>query len=432
MLALLILLALGAMQWSASQSANELALVIADLDQHDPHWRWEQIEADRKPAIPGNNSMTIIEEVFLRLPRRHHEIPTLPNGDQILHRATPANRCLNDLERQTVVEFLHQHQEAVALALTLKDHPHGFASPQSSELCRTVCSLLHADAERLLQDGHAEEAAVRIEAILNTAAALRDTPMFTPQNARMSGRQTACKLIARCLGMGTLQDRTCRRLMARLEAEEQENLLVPAVRGERAAIHDLFENIRAGRDIVPERVIRSMHKAESREDLLFHASSFLYSFRLADDHVAWLRHSTEMCQIAGLPEQEQHAGWDRLSTQISAAMLQSDANKRQILTCSMLPTFHQMSHAAMRDRANLRCARVALAVERFRMVHDCWPQSLEELTPRWLTQVPLDPFSGRPLVYVRRVDGVLVRASEWYGTIQLWSPKDRRLPTLEE
>jgi len=50
--------------------------------------------------------------------------------------------------------------------------------------------------------------------------------------------------------------------------------------------------------------------------------------------------------------------------------------------------------------AIVRLARTAVALERFRMEQGgSFPESLSELVPRYLEQVPLDPFDGRPLRY---------------------------------
>jgi hypothetical protein len=53
-------------------------------------------------------------------------------------------------------------------------------------------------------------------------------------------------------------------------------------------------------------------------------------------------------------------------------------------------------------------ARTALAIERFRLPTDELPAHLEELVPRYLAQVPLDPFDGQPVRYRRRPAGYLL------------------------
>jgi hypothetical protein len=61
-------------------------------------------------------------------------------------------------------------------------------------------------------------------------------------------------------------------------------------------------------------------------------------------------------------------------------------------------------------RMQVHCdlARTALAIERFRLPTDELPARLEELVPRYLPQVPIDPFDGRPIRYRRRQTGYLL------------------------
>jgi hypothetical protein len=44
-----------------------------------------------------------------------------------------------------------------------------------------------------------------------------------------------------------------------------------------------------------------------------------------------------------------------------------------------------------RNQSHLRCAIVALAVERYRIAHHHWPDSLSSVVPDFLVNVPLDP-----------------------------------------
>jgi hypothetical protein len=57
-----------------------------------------------------------------------------------------------------------------------------------------------------------------------------------------------------------------------------------------------------------------------------------------------------------------------------------------------------------------------LATERFRQAEGKWPASLDQLRPRFLSEVPLDPFDGKPLRYKRLEDGVIVYSVGADGT----------------
>lgn len=50
-----------------------------------------------------------------------------------------------------------------------------------------------------------------------------------------------------------------------------------------------------------------------------------------------------------------------------------------------------------RSRAQLLAARVAVAVERYRLVQGVIPAALTDLVPAYLPEVPMDPFNGEPL-----------------------------------
>ena len=56
----------------------------------------------------------------------------------------------------------------------------------------------------------------------------------------------------------------------------------------------------------------------------------------------------------------------------------------------------------------ISCAVAALAAERFRLANQRWPQNLEELAPKWLKVVPIDPFSGAPLQMVRKGSALII------------------------
>jgi len=86
-----------------------------------------------------------------------------------------------------------------------------------------------------------------------------------------------------------------------------------------------------------------------------------------------------------------------------------------------------------RRDAMQRLLMVDLALRLFRHDEGRLPESLAELCPKYLSTVPLDPYSGRPLVY-RRVDDTCVLYSVWddgdddggkFGTFtEIWGKDD--------
>lgn len=56
----------------------------------------------------------------------------------------------------------------------------------------------------------------------------------------------------------------------------------------------------------------------------------------------------------------------------------------------------------------LQSARLTLALRLYHETHSEWPQTLAQLVPDVLPQLPLDPFSGRPFLYRPMPDGYLL------------------------
>jgi hypothetical protein len=67
-------------------------------------------------------------------------------------------------------------------------------------------------------------------------------------------------------------------------------------------------------------------------------------------------------------------------------------------------------------QANLDLARVACALERYRLANGQYPETLAALSPKFITSVPNDVISGEPLKYRRTNDGqFLLYSVGWNG-----------------
>jgi hypothetical protein len=60
------------------------------------------------------------------------------------------------------------------------------------------------------------------------------------------------------------------------------------------------------------------------------------------------------------------------------------------------------------ETARMRAAVVGIAAVRFREETGRWPESFAELTPKWLDEAPLDPFTGDPLKLKAKGDSLCV------------------------
>jgi hypothetical protein len=86
-----------------------------------------------------------------------------------------------------------------------------------------------------------------------------------------------------------------------------------------------------------------------------------------------------------------------------------EAKSKGYLICTMLmPALGKVTSREAGGLARLRLAQTAIALERFRAANNHYPDSLNELAPKFLAAVPNDPFDGQPLRYRKSVEGYLL------------------------
>ena len=84
-----------------------------------------------------------------------------------------------------------------------------------------------------------------------------------------------------------------------------------------------------------------------------------------------------------------------------------------------LPWFHsiikqpgfiitRLNRLNLRSAASLRLCRVSLAVQRYRLANGKLPEKIDEIAPRFIDAVPLDPFDGKPIRYKKLDKGYVV------------------------
>jgi hypothetical protein len=64
--------------------------------------------------------------------------------------------------------------------------------------------------------------------------------------------------------------------------------------------------------------------------------------------------------------------------------------------------------AFTRGQVQLDEARIACALERYRLAHGVYPATLEELAPAYIPEVPHDVINGEPYRYRLRADGTFL------------------------
>jgi len=79
-----------------------------------------------------------------------------------------------------------------------------------------------------------------------------------------------------------------------------------------------------------------------------------------------------------------------------------------LFTGMLLPALDKTAEKSARAQTYLNLARIAIALERHRLINGQFPEALEALVPKFITQLPHDVINGQPLKYRRMDDGSFI------------------------
>ncbi|HXE42777.1 MAG TPA: hypothetical protein VN516_07105, partial [Candidatus Baltobacteraceae bacterium] len=80
----------------------------------------------------------------------------------------------------------------------------------------------------------------------------------------------------------------------------------------------------------------------------------------------------------------------------------------KILAKMAFPAVNKLVIKYAREQSVVDLARVAFALERYRLAHGDYPESLEALSPHFMGKTPNDIVGGKPLIYRRTSDSQFI------------------------
>jgi hypothetical protein len=413
--ALLLLLIVGAViarYVIRYQGEQHLAEQVAKLDADDPRWRWEEVEADQAAVPDAENSAKLLPKFVTEFEQRPLRVRS-PDGEPIF-KNEPPNRRLNEARAETIREALSEYRGAAKSAGQFRDYPRGrhavvidLAHPENSLLhlrpCDSIAMLLELDAEGQLLDGQPSLAFSRVRPLVHLARSIEGEPVPESQDSRVRALEGAARIVERSLAAGEVRDELAA-IQSEFVRDSQTDCFFVGQRGQRALMHKLFERIESGEAPVKGQLRLDL----KRGDVARQARAFIViTTYLKHNHAVYLEEITKLCAFSSLPDWEARAAIEqqRKSLQRIAAAHEFGSD---IFTFGTVLRWGEGHSAWLRVKTRLRCAAVALAVERFRLANNRWPEKLSDLPPAMLNEVPIDPFDGKPLRYTRVKDGVVV------------------------
>ncbi len=398
--------AAGVQYWLWHRRVNaDLVAAIARLDTDDPGWRLADLEAARQCIPEEDNSARVVVAVAGQLPTHWADASLY---DYI--------RCLSPVERLGRSEYdricaeLEPLGPALAQARRLARVPRGRhridyqPNPLDTLLgdqqqVRQVVTLLQHDALRCEADGDDAPVITDCLAALNAARSIGDEPLAISQLIRHAcTTEVACEMIARALARNGPPPEGLDALQRLLQDEDEFPALWVSMRGERAIVHEVFDNFERG-DITLAKIVGNKDTSPSWQERL--CGWYVRDARRAEQALA-LALQTRYVEQARLPSHEQIVAEWRANAEFAGLP------EYAVVTRHYLRAFPRLCEAERRRHAKLRSLITLLAAERYRQVRGRWPQTVADLVPVQLSAMPLDPFDGQPLRYRRLPDGIAV------------------------
>ncbi|HUZ06042.1 MAG TPA: hypothetical protein VMV89_00995, partial [Candidatus Paceibacterota bacterium] len=255
---------------------------------------------------------------------------------------------------------------------------------------------LRADAE--LADGQNAKALDDEKLLLYLNNSLRTSPFLISHLVRMAIVAIGLQPIWEGLAEHKWSDEQ----LATLDAElGKMDFLVDyefVMRGERAFAIASFENQRRTREM-----ISYTDAGDVTNKLNLMPSAYFYQNELAFAQMSqqWFLPLVDTNSRTVSPE-----AMRRVDAEVHAEMKHYSLYKVQALMTAPVLDTAVKKFAATQESIDL--ARVACALERYRLAHDDYPETLDALAPQFIETIPHDIIGGKPLHYRRTEDGQFI------------------------
>jgi hypothetical protein len=378
------------------------------LDASDPGWRLEEIEAAREELPEESNSARVILGAVGKMrggwPTQEFEDTFRPFEQAANIRLDPERAALLHTE-------MARQAAALAEARRLAEMPRGRHHLRlgtnllelrlnEQQQSRRAATLLRYDALDQAHRGNIAAAVESCRACLNAARSLGDEPFLISQMIRIACVAVACDMVERTLAQGEAREADLAALQKLLVEEEKHPTLLVGLRGERAGMNDLFTKLGDG-TMTMEMLVGPGGLNVADLDLTTRLFGFTRS-NIHREHVRSLELMNRMVDAARLPAHEQSLAIQAVETDLRAQVPTAP------LMRLLFPAVQNVARTSQRKTALVRSLMVLVAVERYRLKRGKWPDTLEDLKPDFLKAIPLDPFDGKPIRYLKRGDGVTV------------------------
>ncbi len=428
-LTLVLVVFVGGWYLLRQRGQRELAAAIAETDRLHPNWRLQDLEADRGPMLPPDqNGLKQLEAAAAAMPKGPWPQIAASQFDQDpLYRkrvTTALNKSLEERDRfhptllnQEQVDALRPELEKAKRCLALAREMVKFSAargatmvPDGNEPIRKklpnfftkwnplVAKMLLPDTRVRVFDGDLRGGLQNVSALLHMSRALEKEPFASPMMIRNGIDELVADQLEIVLAGGISTEAELAPIQGELEHDVAETKCLPGILGERARFDYMVERLQLNGASRAELLtyfppVSRTSPGGLTESLMQELRFARFVADLAGIRADCLRILNEAERIAKLPMHERSGELKGLVARCRGWSFDLGANA--------VSWAHHLERE-LKPTALTRCSIVAVAMERFRLANNRWPDTLQELTPRYLQAIPLDPFDGQPLRLVAK------------------------------
>ena len=314
----------------------------------------------------------------------------------------PRTESLSDDTKNRVARHIADNQQALELlhkgaAAEHFRYPVDFSAgfdilmPYLNQL-KKGARLLNLEAVLHAENAESQLAADSVISSFGIARSLAKEPMLVSQLVRIACQALAVSALERIVNRTELVDDQLAEIAEHICNAEDPSAMSRAYVGARCTALSVFKKPTSlsaavlGTDVPPVPVLE-LYKALGLADM---------------DAVAYIDHMDGYRKTTQLPPHLRQKAADAVDANIG------EVCRIRILLRIIMPALGRVTTVDLRNMAQLRTARAALAIQRYRLAEGKLPGALADLVPTYLDAVPKDPFDGNDLRYKKLETGFVV------------------------
>jgi hypothetical protein len=364
------------------------------------------------PAVPDNENAALVMTQAFALLRNY---PDSRKKEIANFKIPPRGQPLTAEQKQLLSGYVGMNEAALAKAGEAIKLPRSrylidFSPSLDTQLSHLgklgeLCRVAEYQSLLTVTSSHPNDAAVSITDMFGMAQTLDEEPNEFSQLARGKLVNRATTILEYCLNTRDLSGITLDGLTSSVAAVQQTNLMARAFIGERAELIPYFQLRSAWLRKDSENNLTSDYPPTRYWIMGVFARDLVYYLRVMDTNIAF----------ASLPLPRNLDAIKKISAEATDEIEQHPYTSLRythpfVLSAIFLPSTGIFLKREAEFATNLRLATTALAIERFRLANGRLPENLNQLTPQFLSAVPIDPFdpANAGLRYHRLAKGYVI------------------------